>query len=387
MWAVPTSDVAVFEPVAATLMDADDEISKRTIAEIYRELPSYAGVPFCGLEASTRRNLGVSLRALRANAAPRPDQLSEAWITVTERVQQGVPVEDMMRAYRINIGVIEARFVDVAEQAGVPTGLMLAGSRLLWLVGDAFMTQIALVYQELRIEHALHDAQRKSVFVYNLLTGSLEPSELVSQSILFGLDPTGRYHAVRGRSTEPTGIEPLRRQVEQGGSTSHRNAFIGVIGGDLAGVVARKPVADAGVVLGIGPEVALTDIADSFRTAGRVLEAACRLGRTGALSLEDMSWRLSAVADPEVGKYLADRYLAPLLRHGEFGLLLLDTVRVFLLNGLSTASTAAELVVHPNTLRHRLHKFSELTGASLASPDTVVELTWALELAKLNDGK
>lgn len=383
MTEVSAKDVTVFEAVACSLADATDAISERTIAEIYRELPSYAGVPFAGLKASARRNLGIALRALRATSAPRPDELPEAWITVTERVAQGVPVEDMMRAYRINIGVIEARFVDLAERTGVASGVVLAGSRLLWSVGDAFMTQIAIVYQDLRIEHALHDAQRKSEFVHALLTGSLDPTALAGQSVVFGLDPAARYYAVLGRGTGPGGSEPLRRQLEQRGSTPRRRALIGVIGGDVAGVVARLPAEDTGIVLGVGPEAALSDICYSFRTAGRVFEAACRLGRTGVLSLADMSWRLSAVADPEVGQYLTDRYLTPLRRHGEFGQLLLDTVRAFLANGLSTAETASQLVVHPNTLRHRLHKFSELTGASLVSTDTVVELTWALELATL----
>jgi len=389
MRVAPTSDMdadlAVFDTVAGPLAQSTDAISARTIAEIYQELPSYAGVPFAGLRASTQRNLDIAVRALRANAAPRPDELPEAWITVTERVQQGVPVEDMMRAYRINIGVIESRFVDIAEEAELSSGLVLAGSRLLWSVGDAFTTQIALVYQDLRIEHALHDAQRKSEFVHGLLSGTLDRTELAGQSVLFGLDPTARYSAVRGRSRGTGGIEPLRRQLEQRGSTAVRTALVGVIGGDLAGVVARRPADDLDLVLGVGPETALADVADSFRTAGRVLEAAWQLGRTGVLGLADMSWRLSAVADPEVSAYLVDRYLTPLRRHGEFGRLLRDTVRTFLANGLSTAATAAELVVHPNTLRHRLHKFGELTGASLTSTDVVVEVAWALELAALTD--
>lgn len=378
MRSVQTNDV--FEAVATPLAAATDAISERTIAEIYQELPSYAGVPFAGLRASTQRNLDIAVRALRANAAPRPDELPEAWITVTERVQQGVPVEDMMRAYRINIGVIEARFIDVAEEAGLPPGLVLAGSRLLWSVGDAFTTQIALVYQDLRIEHALHDAQRRSEFLHGLLTGTLERTELATQSALFGLDPTARYAAVRGRSRGDSAVEPLRRQLEQRGGTSCRTALVGLVGGDLAGVVAKTPADAPDLVLGVGPEVPLADVADSFRTAGRVLEAAWRLGRNGVLGLPDMSWRLSAVADPEVGAHLVGKYLAPLRAHGEFGKLLLHTVRAFLANGLSTAATAAELVVHPNTLRHRLHKFGELTGVSLTSTDAVVELTWALEL-------
>jgi DNA-binding PucR family transcriptional regulator len=35
--------------------------------------------------------------------------------------------------------------------------------------------------------------------------------------------------------------------------------------------------------------------------------------------------------------------------------------------------------VHPNTLRHRLRRFEEATGANLRRPTDLVELWWALE--------
>ena len=40
---------------------------------------------------------------------------------------------------------------------------------------------------------------------------------------------------------------------------------------------------------------------------------------------------------------------------------------------------ARALHVHPNTLRHRLRRFEEATGAALRRPTDLVELWWALE--------
>lgn len=136
--------------------------------------------------------------------------------------------------------------------------------------------------------------------------------------------------------------------MERSGSLPGQPALVGLLGKDCAGIVAGRPTAPDSVVVGIGRAVPLRQIADSFRTASRVLEVA---------------WRLSAAADPEVSSHLVDRYLAPLHEQGEFGQVLEDTVRAYLGNGQNVARAAAHLKVHGNTLRYRLGKFAELTGA------------------------
>ena len=45
--------------------------------------------------------------------------------------------------------------------------------------------------------------------------------------------------------------------------------------------------------------------------------------------------------------------------------------------------TARALHVHPNTLRHRLRRYEEATGASLRRPADLIELWWALERRQL----
>lgn len=355
-------------------------IADRTIAHVYRELPSYATVPHSVLPAAAARNLDVTLRALRSGRTPAPEELPGTTVTVTERVQHHVPVEDIMRAFRINLGVVEELFVEIARRDRVPPDIVLEGSRLLWSVGDALMAKIATVYQDLRIEGAVQDMQQRSAFVHALVTGALGPTELASQAVHFGLDPTASYFAVRGRSHSKGRLEELRRQLEQRGAAPDRACVVGIVAGDFAGVVARRPGDAAELVVGIGPALPLPDAAKSFHTASRVLDASWRLGKSGVLALEDLSWRLAATTDTEVSSYLTERYLTPLREHGEFGKLLEDTVRAYLANGLSPAATASQLVVHVNTLRHRLHKFTELTGASLTSIDVIVELAWAIEV-------
>ena len=67
-----------------------------------------------------------------------------------------------------------------------------------------------------------------------------------------------------------------------------------------------------------------------------------------------------------------------LLREGETGRTLVETVAAYLDHGLRPAETAAALHLHPNSLRKRLKRYEELTGADLRSMDDLVAIWWAL---------
>jgi putative transposase len=138
--------------------------------------------------------------------------------------------------------------------------------------------------------------------------------------------------------------------------------------------------------MGVGPLVPLRDIASSFAMASRCCDVVRRSNRSGVFGLEDLTWRLAAADQPEVTAYLRERYLAPLRSEGDFGAVLEETVRVYLAHSRNVAKTAEDLVLHVNTLRYRIRRFEELTDASLDSPDTLVELHWALEMADPTTG-
>lgn len=72
------------------------------------------------------------------------------------------------------------------------------------------------------------------------------------------------------------------------------------------------------------------------------------------------------------------QFASPVGDRGEFGTALLETLRVYLSSGQNVAKAAEELFIHPNTLRYRVQKYQEITGANLSSSDTVVRIAWAL---------
>lgn len=371
--------VLVPEPVIARLDRDIDVLTPLTVSQVLRDLDSYASVEPAALEVSVRRNLAIAVRALRANRPPEPEELGEAEQTTRERFARGIPVEEIIRAFRISIGLIQERFVALCFEVGVPADATLAGSRLLWAVGDAFTTRVITAYHAFDLDSALQDAQRRTAYVRAMLHGQIDLAEAATDLEGYRIDPGADYAAVRTLVDTHT-AERTRRALEASGSLPSRAALIGVDDGECVGIVSRRPRTLEEHVIGIGPFVPLREIAESFRIASRSCEVAAQLHDEGVFGIEDLTWRLAAADSPDVTAFLEERYLAPLRAEGEFGKVLEETLRVYLAEGLNVTRSAAVLVTHVNTLRYRLRRFTELTGRSLEDTEVLVELMWVLEL-------
>jgi DNA-binding PucR family transcriptional regulator len=57
---------------------------------------------------------------------------------------------------------------------------------------------------------------------------------------------------------------------------------------------------------------------------------------------------------------------------------ILASVRAYLAAAKHVETAAAELVVHANTVRYRIARFEELTGADLGDSRVTAEVWWAL---------
>jgi DNA-binding PucR family transcriptional regulator len=84
-------------------------------------------------------------------------------------------------------------------------------------------------------------------------------------------------------------------------------------------------------------------------------------------------------ADPEAAEDLRRRALAPLaaLRPNSAERLA-ETLRSWLLHQGQREAVAADLFVHPQTVRYRMNQLRELYGERLNDPRTILELTVAL---------
>jgi DNA-binding PucR family transcriptional regulator len=88
--------------------------------------------------------------------------------------------------------------------------------------------------------------------------------------------------------------------------------------------------------------------------------------------------RAAVAADRDVGEAFSARYLEPLGTTGSADELK-ASLREYFACGMHVERAAERLFVHQNTLRYRIGRFEELTGASLRDPTAAFEVWWALE--------
>jgi hypothetical protein len=345
-------------------------------ARIREEIPDFRRLPSGALAEAIRGNVARALAALRELREPTGAELERAAAIGRERAEQGLTVDAVLHAYRISISAVWSRFGELARARGADVGTVLAFSETLWIWADAVMDVVGAAHREIVLEQAREEQQRRDAFVLALLTGTLDADDLRRESGTFGLDPERPYVAFRARTSgRPASV--------LGGAAG----LVTALDHDVAGVASRPPRPQRRVTVGFAPPVRLEALPAAFAHASRALQTALAFGEEGVFSLADLSIRPAILADDALGEAFAARHLEPLASLGRLGLELEATLRAWLANGMRIDETARALHVHPNTLRHRLRRCEEATGAILRDPDDLVQLWWALERRRLSAAK
>jgi putative transposase len=314
------------------------------------------------LEQSIGEIVALVVEVVRTGAVPPFGDVEQARRTSAARSAQGVPIHEIMRAFRFTLGGIHDALIASAEATGLPPADLIEITNALWRFSDAYTASQVAVYQASEVDRALARARVVQEFLQNLVEGRYERAVAVS----LGVDPDAEYHAVR--SGAHVGWE-----AEDGLSA--------VVGGGLVGICAGMPrPLEPGGVVAMGEAAPLPEMATSFRAAAAVLAAAEMLGKAGVVTVSGLGWRLAAVRSDEVNRLLSARYLEPLRAQGPFGDLIADSVRAYLRADRNVPRAARRIPVHANTLRYRLRRFEELTGCSLESTDTIIEASFAFEV-------
>jgi PucR-like helix-turn-helix protein len=368
------------KPVVDSLEACDDQVFTAALGTLRRVLPSYRQVSDETLRSSGLRNSATVRQMLMVRRLPSEKELAVAAVAAGERAEQGVSVQDMLTAYRLSIHQIREFLIDAATASECSPAVTVEMIQLLWALADAVSVRMATVHRDAEIEIARHGERQRAEFLRGLMFGSVATAEIRRLGPAYHLTPDVRYVAVRGRPLPGRTADELVRAIGAASRAVGHHAFVDVLEGDVVGVTRRPPsIADCPGIVGVGPPADLTGIEPSFATASRVLEVAERFGEPGVYGLEDLSLRVAVAAEDELGELLVGRYLRPLEKLGGRAEAVLETVDAFIENGLSVKATAEALDVHQNTVRYRLGRFEELTGANLEKPVTAFEVWWAMQ--------
>lgn len=233
------------------------------------------------------------------------------------------------------------------------------------------------------------------------LVGASRPGELVSAAVAAGV---AAEQPVRVVAMSSPGFSPgvAAAVLEELVMPLDPPALVGVVGEEAYALVpvgepeAVNPaqLVDSGlralepglrgerVVVGVSTPSAVAELRGAVqeaRQARKVGEA--RTGRSCVVAGEEIAVHqlLLAAVPEEVRHALRRRVLGPVLDYdAEHGVNLLETLTVFLECSCSWTQAAARLHVHVNTLRYRIGRVEELTGASLSSFSERVDIYLAL---------
>jgi hypothetical protein len=365
-----------------TLLGEQADLARQVREAIRAHLPAYCALPENALDGEVGIEIEWVLRCARAGRAAVGDrELADLSAVGQARALQGVPVADMLRAWRIGVEVVVEYARQVGQRIEIEDAQVLefVQSTLAW--SDVAMDTTAEAHQrtELTLVHA--DDEHRATFVRGVLFGAVPAAELRIQAEAYGLEPTREYLAFRARAGDGISQHNLERWLGVH-DAQPPTGLSALVDGCVTGFVGEPPPPNTEAVIGLGPPRRLEHLTESYRLAARALATIQACGLKGAYDIPSLGLRAAVAMDTDVGEALRARYLEP-LNEGGSARELIATLRAYLACGMHVERTATRLFVHQNTVRYRLARFEQLTGASLRETQVLFEVWWAVELAAM----
>ena len=380
--------------VTAHFPDLVDRIVKRILAEFdfYRE-GDVVGLE--DLRDSVRSNLSSMVDQLTTD---QPPDLSAPRATGRQRARQGVPLADILHAYRIGFTEFWGAIVDEARRsAQAPSELLVdAASGVWWLIGE-YTQELTVAYREAAAELLLAGARERSALVEALFTGGIPDRDTLWEAAKLlrlpwegvfvvvaveapGLAQEGLPDAEAFLATRGIGSAWLLHPESQTGVVSLRHHDTAALLLELLGRGVRARAGVSPIYHSLG------DTPRALHYA-RLVQRSLPPGTQAVAQFEQTPLRVLAAAAPDAAGELARTVLGPVLdlpAHDRSTLL--DTLRAWFEAGGSAVETGRRIYCHPNTVRYRLRRLQEHTGRSLDDPRAVAELLAALEALRLMHG-
>ena len=378
--------------VAAAVLKDLPRVTDRLVGEILNADKVYRTsglVPTADLWRSCHDNLFRMTESIIRFEDPAPDRLDPPRETGTRRAEQGLPLENLLHAYRVGGRVIWQALIGKGRRHGsTDVESLLDGATAVWRVTDEYSDVVADAFRVTQMELARRDRQLRDTLFDALLDGrGSDPETLRNATDALRLPEAGRFAIVlaESRGSKHSLDHPAALLAASGLTSVWRGragSQVGIVNlGERsveAVVVALRAAAKARV--GVSPVFGqLSMVRAAYREAELAMET-LRPGEARVAALED---RLSAailLSSPTLRDRLMRRTLGPLLAiEPEDRDVLLDTLRTWIARRGSASATAEALYCHRNTVLNRLRRVSELTGHDVAVPEDLVELALALE--------
>jgi hypothetical protein len=388
--------------LVADVLSRVPELTDALVALIADQNPGYRRVnvvPQEDLWRSCHDNLTRVLQLVSRAAGDDSvgtDLYDAARATGRQRAQQRMPLDDVLRSFRLGGRLVWEALIDRARAGELadPDELLDLASWV-WTVVDDTSAQVAIAYHATERELVRVDEQRRATLWEGLLHGrAKDPAFALQTAQSIGVPVDGPYAVVvldRGDITTPgddrTG-SALERKLADTGIVSvwqaRSHTLVGLLAvGDTAvalRVLRENAPSPAGMSMTV-PTLAEVNTAYEQAVLAR---STVPPGRVEVAALADRLPEALLLNSPALAEALIERRLGPLLKVPlAERRLLLDTLNSWLTTGGSINQTANAVHCHRNTVINRLRRIEAITGLDLANTSAHLELSLALRASWL----
>jgi hypothetical protein len=367
------------------------DLATATMKRLEDSLPWYAEMP-----PARRSAVGLVAQAgISSFIQWFDDPNSTPWIAADifaaapRELLRSVSLQQTLQLIRVTVEVTEERVASKGEH--VREAILLYSREVAFAAAD--------VYARAAETRGLWDARLEALVVDSILTGEAD-EELPSRIAALGWHGHGEVSVLVGTTPPLLDVDQLRRTARKLGV----DVLIGVQGSRLVLVIGRAELPQHGEELTselpfpeiarrlepgfgtghlvLGPAVpALVDASQSARAAlaGFAVARAWRHAPR-PVEADDLLPERALAGDPLAKQTLVEKIYRPLQQHSAD---LVATLWSYLDNGRSLEATARELFVHPNTVRYRLKRVSDVIGWDATGPREALILQTALVLGSI----
>lgn len=309
------------------------------------------------------------------------------------RAEQGVPLYEVLRAYRLGFAQVWTHLLAAARREGPRSvDAVVSAATRIWSLSDEFPTAVAEAYQSALNERMIVADRRRSGLLSALVDGG-GPYSTWEVAKLLEIPYEGRFLVVVVEIADPDGAgtthlaDQLRRADVVSAWRSQADYEIGLL--SLPG---RRPADE--VLLQLGPHaqarIGVSPVFDRLDGTARAVRHAqvamesLPAGRRGVRQLQDEPVLDLLVRDRDTTRRFVDRVLGGVLGlPGEDCATLLATATAWLDARGSASEAGKVLYCHENTVRARIRRLEDHLGVSFDDPRHVSDLLTALQAIRV----
>ena len=380
----------------AWLRRLSGELATTTLKKLEDTLPWYAEMP-----PGRRSAVGLVAQAgISSFIAWFDDPKSTPWIAADvfgaapRELLRSVSLQQTLQLIRVTVEVVEARLKDGGAE-DLREGILLYSREIAFAAAD--------VYARAAEARGLWDARLEALVVDSILSGEAD-DELPSRIAALGWHGHGEVAVLVGTTPPQLDVDQLRRTARHMAA----DVLIGVQGGRLVLVIGRAETSH-GVddeEIGTAASLSFVEIATQlepgfgagYLVLGHAVPTLVEASRSARAALAGFAvaraWRhaprpvqaddllpeRALAGDALARTTLIERIYRPLQAHSTE---LVTTLWCYLDNGRSLEATARELFVHPNTVRYRLKRVSDVIGWDATGAREALILQSALILGSI----